>query len=909
MSRDPGADRGEWTRLDDLLAGALALPHAEREAYLVGRCGANADLCEEARSLLADAARAAGFLGESASEFAEPLLVADRQEDSQGARDRIGPYRIEAEVGRGGMGVVYRVSRADGAFRKQLALKLVKRGLDTDEVLARFRLERQVLASMEHPGIARLLDGGMTEDGRPYLVMEYVDGQPIVAFCDARRLAVDARLALFEQVCEAVQHAHRRLVVHRDLKPSNILIRGDDAGVPRPKLLDFGIARLLDPEADEGVTQNAARRLTPAYAAPEQLRGEPVSTAADVYALGVLLYELLAGRRGDPDAPILPADAVTEEAATKRSSTVEGLRKRLRGDLDTVARTALHDSVEDRYPSVESLLDDLRRHRHGLPIQARPALIGYRLRKFVSRHLIGVATTVVAATLLVAGGLAYASAIEREKQVARQEADRAQLMSRLMRDLLGTADPGNPGSVRGDSLLLVRGQQMVREELAGEPGLQTDLLTTLGRVYRERGQYERAEALLNRALMTARITHPPPHERRIAALRELGGLRSQVGDYPEARRLFQEMLAEQRALNGEDDPSVFVTLSSLAQIEAFEGRPDTAERMHREIVALSRRIHVPTDTAHIRSVWKLSRTLYMRGKYEESEDALREVLALRRERFGERHVDVADALQWLGLILTDRAHFDSSEVYLHQALDMQRELLGPEHGEVSETLFGLGLLANERGRTDEAITFVTRSVEMSRAVLGDRHATTAFRTRVLADVSREARRYEQALALYDRVADYYRSSMGLDHSLVGGTLAARAQTLTERGDHPAALAAFEAALGTLEAAGSQGGPTYNEARVGYGDLLTRIGRPHEAEAILRPALQALEKENAAPHRGATQAGRAALGRSLAAQGHHAEAEVLLERVFRIYHDHYGPENPRTRRAEAALSDLHATTGA
>src|SRR5690606_19179777 len=298
-------------------------------------------------------------LGESVQPIAAGIYRGNGPEVGLPAGTLVGPYRVVGEAGRGGMGVVYRARRADGAFEKTVALKLVKRGMDTDEVLARFRRERQVLAGLDHPGIARLLDGGAAEDGRPYLAMEYVEGEPITAYADRRRLGVEARLALLERACEAVQHAHRRLVVHRDLKPSNVLVTEDEGGAPRVKLLDFGVAKLLAPDAAEAMTRTGGGALTPAYAAPEQRRGEAVTTAADVYALGVVLYELLTGARPDETARP-PSAAVTPEAAAARGATAERLRRRLRGDLDTIVLKALREEPEARYPSVESLLEDLR---------------------------------------------------------------------------------------------------------------------------------------------------------------------------------------------------------------------------------------------------------------------------------------------------------------------------------------------------------------------------------------------------------------------------------------------------------------------------------------------------------------------------------------------------------------------
>lgn len=893
-------DPRRWRRIDALLAQALDRDEEERGAWLRVACGGDDRLHDELRTLLDGADEAARAIGESAAGFAAPLLAVEEASDDLGPGDRVGPYEIEEELGRGGMGVVYRAARADGAFEKSVALKLVKRGMDTREVLERFRRERQVLAGLDHPGIARLLDGGAAPDGRPYLVMEYVEGEPITEYCDRRGLGVEARLALFERVCEAVQHAHRRLVVHRDLKPANVLIAEGEDGRPRPKLLDFGIAGLLEPDRD-GV-RTIAPRLTPAYAAPEQARGEVVTTAADVWALGVMLYELLAGRRPDrPPRP--PSEAAAPGAAASRRTTPARLLRRCRGDLDTIVAKALREDPGERYLSVESLRDDLRRHGSGLPIHARPASVGYRLRKFLRRHRTGTAVTAGWAALLIVGALLYARGIEHEKRLAQEEARRAQGMADVMRDLFETADPYTLGAGRVDSLLLVRGRRAVEHDLAGEPDLQVQLLTTLGRVYRERGEYGQAQVLLGQALAIGRRTHDAPSESVIEVLRELGGLHTDRSEHAEAGRHYREMVAMQRALHGEDDPVTVIGLGLLAQVEGWAGRMDESERMHREIVDRSRGIHPPTDPAHVNAVWKLARVLYVRGKFAESEAAFREVLALRRERFGEEHPEVAQALHWLGLVLTDRGEYEASEAHLRRALDMRRRLLGPDHGEVAVSLFGLGLLASERGDFEEATAHVGRSVEMSRRVLGDGHRDTAFRIQVLGELHGHAGEAERALALLDEALAIYRRTLGEGHAGTRGALASRGRALSDAGSYAAAEAAFREALSIGGEGDPPRGRAYHEARAGYGELLVRTGRATVAEPLIREAVTALEARTAARHDRSVLYAKAALGACLAAQGRRAEARTILEEVLAVTGEHYGPENPRTVRARRALLDL------
>ena len=440
-------DPGRWRRVKDLYQAARERPAESREGWLADACGDDRELEREVRSLLAAAEAPADFLRPPSTWAARridemaPETPAGGDPDSEAPHlegQALGPYRIERRVGQGGIGSVYLATR-DDAFRKQVAVKVIRRGMATAEVLARFRGERQILASIEHPHIARLIDGGATSDGRPYLVMEYIEGQPIDRYCDRRRLGIRARLELFLGVCEAVEVAHRNLVVHRDLKPGNLLVTDDGT----PKLLDFGIAKILDPDLVDGLTlatRAGTRLLTPEFASPEQLTGERVTTASDLWSLGALLYLLLAGRtpfelgggslaelarRVDEGEPQRPSAAVAEAGderaralAERRSTTPAELARALRGDLDTIVLEALRRDPERRYASAGALAADIRRHLADLPIEARPDTLGYRAGKFVRRHRPAVAATALAvvATLALLVTLAVQSArLARER--------------------------------------------------------------------------------------------------------------------------------------------------------------------------------------------------------------------------------------------------------------------------------------------------------------------------------------------------------------------------------------------------------------------------------------------------------------------------------------------------------------
>ena len=558
-------------RLHALFLDALRHAPEERGAFLQSACGDDATLRREVTELLqADAAAtAADFLGAPIQPVADLLGAVDRTESDESLQGRnVGPYALVRRLGHGGMGDVYLALR-EQPFRQYVALKLIRGGLETPDLRLRFEMERQILAALNHPHIARLLDGGTTADGLAYFAMEYVEGEPITAYADRQRLSLDDRLRLFAQVCHAVHYAHQNLIVHRDLKPSNILVAEDGAGRPHVKLLDFGVAKLLNPALTSlgmPVTQTMARLLTPDYASPEQVRGLPVTTASDVYSLGVLLYELLCGHRPyrltlysapeverivceqDPerpstralkDEPIAGRDGTTRvitaaEVSAARRLPADRLRRRLRGDLDNVVMTALRKEPARRYASARQLAIDVERHLAGLPVEARPNTLGYRVQKFVVRHR----TPVVAALLAIAALVAALSMSLGQEARVRAERDRAEVALATSEEvnafLLALFMASEPGDVLGDTTavrtLLERG--VVRAEaLADQPAAQARLLHVLGEAYLELGSYARADTLLRQALAAEQTVQPPSAE-RLADLQHALGVLARRADGP-----------------------------------------------------------------------------------------------------------------------------------------------------------------------------------------------------------------------------------------------------------------------------------------------------------------------------------------------------------------------------------------
>ncbi len=863
----PHLPTARWAEIDTLFEQALDRPPDERTAFLRAVCGHDPVLYEAVTDLLASDAAAETALGESAADFAAHLLGEGTAEPAQtlAPGTRIGPYRIEGTLGHGGMGVVYRAARADGTFEKEVALKLVKRGMDTDEVLRRFRYERQILAGLDHPGIARMLDAGAAPDGRPYLVMECVEGEPITAHAERHGLSVSERVALFERVCEAVTYAHRRLVVHRDLKPSNVLVtdEGPD-GNPSVKLLDFGIARLLDEQADAAVprTRPEWRILTPEYAAPEQLRGEPATTATDVYALGVLLYELLVGHR--PDASLKPpSSVVTSEAAAARRTTRDRLGRSLRGDLDTLALAALHPDPARRYASAEALLDDLRHLRTGLPLRARPDSRRYRLGKFVERHRVGVAISAVGLLLLVA----FAGALFVQQRATARERDRAETqlaqkveVTAFLTDLFSAA---SPDEARGDTLtafdLLARGTERIEAELAAQPAVQGHLLLILSRIYDRLGDDERALALAERSLEVRRAAFGERHPDVAGSENQIGAVYQSRGEYEAAEAHFRRALALRRDLLAPEDADLAESVMNLGLLLSYSGAYDEAEALLREALALDRARHGDEHADVATDLNNLAILLYFKGEYGGAEEALREALAIRRAVYGEPHPRIAVTLNNLAAILRRTGDLAAAEPLFRESLAMSRALVGNVHPDVASTLSNLAAVVGERGRPDEAEALLREAVAIGREVHGE-HPELADALSNLGRTLLDLDRKDEAEAILAEALAMNRATRGAEHART-------------------ALA------------------TYNLGRVAEAR-----GDDRAAERLFREAL-ALQERVLPPEHDETAFTCSSLGHVLVRLQRYEEARPLLARAHTALLATYGAEDPRVREAAGQLAAL------
>ncbi|MFQ5568492.1 MAG: tetratricopeptide repeat protein [Rhodothermales bacterium] len=858
----PSSD--QWQQVEALLDVVLDLPPEARRAHLEEACGRDPALRDEVLSLIAAYEQAPDFLEEPVEDFGAWAAQA-------WVGRTLGPYRLIRPLGQGGMGAVLLAERADGQFQQEVAVKLARRDAASPAMLRRFRHERQILASLTHPNIARLYDGGVTEEGLPYLVMEYVRGVPVDRYCDAHRLALKERLQLFQVVCRAVQFAHRNLIVHRDLKPSNILVT-DDGEV---KLLDFGIARLLNPDFPldvEALTRTGQYVMTPEYAAPEQVRGEAVTTATDVYALGVILYELLTGHRPYRFESRLPQDVervvceqppekpstavsretvrmqtgttrpVAQEAVSRaRSMPVEKLRRRLQGDLDNIVLMALRKEPERRYSSADQFLDDIKRYLAGMPVLARKDTLGYRAHKFVRRHRwgIGVAVLVVLSLAVGLAGTAWQAAnVAEERDRVRLEAAKAEQVKDFLVDLF---EVSNPEATRGDTItvreVLDRASQRIEEELDGQPEVQAEMMATVGNVYQKLGLYDASRMFLAQALDIRRRLHGREHEEVAETLYDLAELDRANRHFSAAEPLYQEALVIYRKRLGDDHLDVAKSLVGLAITLRDLGKADSAEVLVRQALTIHRAHLADDDPLLIRTLGALAFILRRKGVHDESETLYREVLIRQRTLLDAGHPDLIPTLNNLAYLLRLKEHYAEAESLYREALAIHRAVYGEGH---PRTLMIMGNLAG--ALRDQKKYAETEAILRERVALARKHYPGHWRlgsalSRVLGKFLMESSAYAAAEPLLREGLAIYTHALGENHEWTAAARSLLGTCLMELGQYDEAERLLTKSYPLLRDALGDDHDWTREAREALVRLYTAWGKPEKAAAYRASAVE------------------------------------------------------------------------
>jgi len=732
-----------WDRLGEAFAGLETMTPEQRESRLAEIAEDDRELAGELRELLAehDADRPLEI---------ERLFSGGESKAQGGSIGRqIGPYRIIEVLGRGGMGEVFLAERIDGAFEQRVALKLVRAAIDNPHARARFLAERQILARLQHPNVARLLDGGVTDDGAPYLAMEFVRGETITDYCDRLELGVEERLDLLIQVCEGVHAAHRQLVVHRDLKPSNIMVDGDG----EVKLLDFGIAKMLSPgEADDAaLTETGAYLLTPEYASPEQVAGDPLGTSSDVYALGLVAYRLLTGLPGQSvetrspagiyravchEAPPPPSKAVVDDAdgdadgrARRRGGlSASRLSRRLAGDLDMIISKALRKEPDRRYLSAEDLAADLRRHLTRMPVEARGDHLGYRAGRFISRHkAIVAAAAAVVSGLAVSLGLSLASLDAARRAESRAVAE-AESSRKLVEFVVGLFDASDPTAAPGQEItarsLLDRGAESIRDDLEAKPELVADMLLAIGGAYDKLGYSAQAIPFLEEAAeLHAASSDSPEHA---AALQTLASVQTNAGSYDAAVASARRAVEILQAVENAEPEDLADAYSNLGGILFVLRRGTEAIEFLEEAVALRRTMPNPDIRRLTIDLDYLGNSIFDSGDFDAGLELLREAVDAL-ERSNARPAEIADNQTRLGLRLVAARRYDEAEAELAQSLERARTAAEEgHHPELQDALLASATLAEARGDLDTAAAELTAALGESLAIWGPEHPKTAM---------------------------------------------------------------------------------------------------------------------------------------------------------------------------------------
>lgn len=846
-----------WTEVETIFHEATQLPPHDRSAFLDRVCAGNSLLRGEVESLLA--------CFHSAGEFLESPLVGQGvsllEQNAQDARigKNIGPYCLLRLLGQGGMGAVYLAERADDVYHKQVAIKLIRPGSTDHLILERFHTERQILASLEYSNIARLLDGGTTEEGQPYIVMEYVEGQPIDRYCEERQLPIEQRLNLFLQVCAAVQYAHQNLIIHRDIKCGNILVNAE--GIP--KLLDFGIAKLLNPEGMTLLqlhsTSPGLLLLTPDYSSPEQARGEPVNTTTDVYSLGVLLYRILTGRPPYQLSSSNPAELVriiSEVHPPKPSLVVRQFeplpvgtsaktpstgdfpasqpvfrkdkwqQRRLRGDLDNITLMALRKEPSRRYASVDQLAADIRRHLEGLPVLARPGTWIYRTSKFLRRNRWGVLAAGLLFIVLSGGILAtwrQARIAAQERDRARVEASKAQEITAFLQKMLSSADPHWGGKNVTVSQVLDQASQRIEQELPNQPAIEAAVRTTIGLAYLSLGLYSPAEMQIKKSLQIRGRLYGPEHIDVAMNLHHLSLIYLERGEATVAEPLSRQALRLIFRARGESTLETASILNTLAELRLRQGDLDEAERLHRR------------------------------------------ALDIRRKLVGEHHADVAESLNDLAIVLGTRGHFQEAEPLHAEALEIIRSLRGHENLEVAVTMGNLAGVKAALKKYDEAESLFQESLTIRRKILGPAHPDVAWTLFNYAFMMMDKGSYPQAITLSSEVLSLRGTTLPEIHPMVAGALHVRGRSLM---------------------AG---------------------GRLEEALRDLTQSLQ-LRRRMLPPEHWLIANSESVWGECLGKLGRKTESELLLCSSYEKLNRRLGPHHDRTREALLRVIQFYASTG-
>jgi serine/threonine-protein kinase len=893
-----------WNEVEAIIDRAMDLPEGERKLFIKEQCGDNLKLKGEVTLLLESIFDSEGWLEDPADykkEFYEEisddveLLAAGQPLIGK----QVGSYTIKEKIGEGGMGVVYRAERSDDEFAHRVAIKIIRHERATRENIRRFKHEQRILAGLNHPGIARLFDGGVTGDGFPYIIMEYVDGTPIDDYCHQQSCTLDHKIELFENVLEAVRYAHENLVIHRDLKPGNILVDQDG----NIKILDFGISKLLEDEDDMELTQTGARLLTPRYAAPEQVRQENITTATDLYALGIVFYQLLSGEHPFDFAELSQYDveqAILEQEAPRPSAKISSpkLQKKLQGDLDAIALKAIRKEPDKRYRVANEFLDDLKNYQTGLPVSAQEDSFNYRSQKFFKRHKQGVA--IAAGILLLVIGLTgfYTWRIAQQRDMAQLEAEKSAQISNFLMSLFKASKPDqSKGETITARMLLDEGQRRA-ESLSEQPIVQARMLSLIGQVHMDLGNYTEADSLLQSALKKEEILGESDQKQKLDIMNNYADLMKRQGKYESADSILTKVLTLSKRY--EIPMQTAITLNDLGNLAHLQSDFPKAESLHTKALNLRINLYGNEHKGVAASYNNIGLALHEQGQLTEAEKYYLRGLELDKQIHGELHSETTITMRNLGKLYLDLEQYKQADSFISKTVEINRKLLGDNHPRLAEDLNELAVMNARRGDYRAADSLFKEILSIQKATLAPDHPRIALTLNNLAWVVKKMDRIKVAEQYNREALAIARQRFGNEHFNTAIYTHNLANVLFNQEKYQEAKQLYRQSISSLRKVLPTNHVRISNPLYDLGRLLKKTGQPDQAEILLREALTIREDTLGTIH-SQTALAQAALGNCLTDLKRYDEAKILLEKSYKTFLKN---ENDKSKAVKEMLTHLN-----
>lgn len=824
-----------WAKIETIVDKALHLPKEEQKKFIDEKCKESKELKTEVTTLLDSITESEGWLEnpqEYKDEFLEEITEdVNRLNTSQSlVGKQIGSYQIKEQIGEGGMGSVYLAERSDGEFEHQVAIKIIRAEKASQENIRRFEQERTIMAGLSHPGIAKLFDGGISQDGSPYFIMEYVDGIPIDQYCQVHDCSIAERIQICKQVLQALRHAHENLIVHRDLKPGNILVNTSG----QVKILDFGISKLLKEDQDT-TTQTGARLLTPKYASPEQILETNITTATDIYSMGVILYLLL--------SESLPFDfdnlshfeieqTILETTPAPPSSKVGSakLRKVLNGDLDAIVLKAMRKESDQRYRTANDFLDDLKKYQKGLLVEAREDSVHYRTQKFFSRHKQATATTAGIIFLIIGFIGFYTWQITKERNEAQTEAEKAQEVTQFVVNLLKQNHPENSQG-KDITVRQVLDESIAQiEELEKSASIKGKLLQVIGHAYRSMGKPEKAQGILQKAIAVFEAEQIQNLD--LARTYDVYGIIARdLGDYDKAETYLQSSADLFRDLKSFEDPRYTKALKNLAYIKRLQSDYGEAQKLIEEALALEKQ-HTESPNVNIAETLYITASIYRyQGKYEQAIEKQRASLEMLKEIIDGPHPGIVSNLSNIAVLYNIQDKLDQSKKYYQEALKMAEELYEPTHPEIALISSNLSDIYLEEATYDSAKTLIVKSLKLTREKFGENHPRMATYLDSYAKFFSQQQQFQKADSIYQEALHILYNVYEKNHPQIASFISNRAHIALQEKEFDDSVELYRKALRIKKENFNMDHPTVQKSLKDLSSLLYKLKRNNEADSL------------------------------------------------------------------------------